>query len=199
MFSGIVQSLKPITKTEEKNGHLFITVKKPSSWKTKLGESICLNGICSTICKQTKTSFTFEHMPETIRLTAFNKNIPACQSSSQSEMPLVNLERSLKLNDLVGGHLVSGHVDCTGTISNIKKDKDSKIFTLKFPAKYNKFIINKGSITINGVSLTIFDKNKIALIQHTLENTNLGNLKINDKVNLEFDLIGKYVHRISKV
>lgn len=187
MFSGIVQSLQPVLKTKTQNGHLFITIKKPVGWKTKLGESICLNGICSTICKQTKTSLTFEHMPETIRLTAFNKNVP------------VNLERSLKLNDLVGGHLVSGHIDCTGTITNIKLDKKSKIFTIKFPAKFNKFIINKGSITVNGVSLTIFNENKIALIQHTLENTNLGQLKINDKVNLEFDLIGKYVHRISTI
>ncbi len=181
MFSGIIQSLQPILKTKTQNGHVFITIKKPSSWKTKLGESICINGVCSTICKQTKTTFTFEYMPESLRLITLNTKIPA------------NLERSLKLNDLVGGHLVSGHVDCTGTITGIKKDKDSKIFTLKFPAKYNKFIINKGSITINGVSLTIFDKNKISLIQHTLENTNLGNLKINDKVNLEFDLIGKYI------
>ena len=184
MFSGIIQSLQPVQKISNHCGHLWLTVKKPAVWKTKLGESISVNGVCSTITKQTKNNFTFEFMPETLRLTTLG---------GLKNKDLVNLERSLKLNDLVGGHLVSGHIDCVGKISKIISDHKSKIYTFSFPKKFEKFVINKGSIAINGISLTIFNKNQVALIQHTLSHTNFRDLKINDQVNLEFDLIGKYL------
>lgn len=190
MFSGIIQSLQPVTKFEKTSGHLWVTIKKPRAWKTKLGESISIDGVCSTICKQTTTSFTFEYMPETLRLTTL-KNIKKNQD--------INLERSLKLNDLVGGHLVSGHIDATGIIKAIKKDDQSKIFTIKFPEKFKKYLISKGSIAINGISMTVInpkkDKFQIATVQHTLKHTNLGKLKINDKVNLEFDQVAKYIEK----
>lgn len=187
MFSGISQYLSSIKKIKKAKNLLIIDITKPKKLKIKKGDSISIDGVCSTIIKISKVFFQVEYMPETIKITKPLKiNDP------------VNLETSLKLNDLLGGHLISGHVDCTGIVKNINK----KTFTFSFPKKFKKYLINKGSIAINGISLTtnyLLPTNfQVSLIPYTIKHTNLSALKKGSKVNLEFDQIAKYVEKITK-
>ncbi|MFH1536558.1 MAG: riboflavin synthase [Patescibacteria group bacterium] len=182
MFTGIVQksSIESISKNQ-------VCIKKPK-FKIKLGDSININGICSTVEKITKNYFCVSYMEETLKLTT---------AKNWKIKDDINIEKSLTLNDLVGGHLVSGHIDCTGIIKNITKNQNSLILKIDYPKIYKKYIIKKGSISINGVSLTIIDDLSVSLVEHTIKNTNLKNLKKGSRVNLEFDLIAKYLAKLN--
>lgn len=188
MFSGIISWLEPVKQIKKAKNNLIVTISKPKKLKLKIGDSISVDGVCSTVIKQTSTSFVVEYMPETIKLTK-----PLVVKDK------VNLETSLKFNDILSGHLVSGHIDCVGQVINFKNN----VLKIKYPKKFKKYIIRKGSVSINGISLTVSKLTanylEVSLISHTVKNTNLQYLKINDKVNLEFDLIGKYVEQISHV
>lgn len=185
MFTGIIEELgtvKTITKDT-----LSVAAKVVVS-ETKLGDSIAVNGVCLTVKKITNNILEFNVMSETLQST----NLGELQSGEP-----VNLERAATLATRLGGHLVSGHIDTTG---KVKKIGDKLV--IDFEPRFTKYIVEKGSIAINGASLTIQKKSKnsvtIGIIPHTLDNTNLKYLKPKAKVNLEFDMIGKYVENITK-
>lgn len=186
MFTGIIESIGAVVSSKKQGKNLVLVVQKPRGWRFKLGESIALNGACSTVVNQTPTSFTVVLMPETLALTIFGGRLPQA----------VNLERPLRLNALVGGHLVLGHIDTMGTISKIVNDKKGWLVTIVFPKSFSRLIVPKGSIALNGVSLTIAkcaaNAVTVALIPLTLTHTVFGKSRVGDKVNIEFDIIGKY-------
>ena len=190
MFSGIIKTISKIEKQEEKNKSLFLSISKPKKWKIKAGDSICTDGACLTVKKVNKETYITELMPETLNKTYFNKN----------NYKYVNLEKSLKLNDLLDGHLVTGHIDAIGKIEKISKQGNSKIYQISFPNKFTKYVADKGSISVDGISLTVVEckKNKftISLVDFTLKNTTIGQKKVNDLVHLEFDIIAKYLDKI---
>jgi len=191
MFTGIIKKLSSIEKVSRKNESLFIWIKIPRDWRVWKGESISINGVCSTIRNLNKISFEVEYMSETIKKTTV---------SGFKKGTKVNLERSLKINDLLNGHLVQGHVDVTGEVIEVHKVKSSKVIKIKMPMKFMKFIANKGSIAVDGISLTVMDTGKdwftASLVSYTLENTNLGKIKTGEYVNIETDIIAKYLDKL---
>lgn len=193
MFTGIIKKTARVKKTSWQAGSLFVEIKIPSGWKIKEGESISINGVCSTVKKVDKSNFTIEYMPETVRKTTV---------SGYKNGTEVNLERSLRLGELMDGHIVQGHVDCVGKIIEVNKVKKSKVIKIKVPKAFMKFLAPKGSISVDGISLTIVDSKKdwfsVSLVSYTLENTNLGNIKVGEKVNIETDAIAKYIFNILK-
>lgn len=188
MFTGIVKEKGEVLETLKKSGKIHLTIEtKDILKKKKIGQSISVNGICLTIKKIDRKKALFEIMKETFDVTNL-KNI--------KKGGRVNLEPALLLGESIDGHLVQGHIDCTGKVLKIQKEKSQKALKISFPKKYSKFLVLKGSIAVNGVSLTISSLKKdsftICLVSHTLKTTNLSDLKKNDIVNLEFDIISKY-------
>ena len=186
MFTGIISQTSEVKSTKKVPAGLVVTFKKPRQWTDLvLSESVSVNGVCLTVQGLNSNSFSCSLIPETLKKTTFGELIPS----------IVNLERATKVGDRFGGHFVQGHIDCTGEVLSIKNSGESQI-TIEFPAKFINFVVDKGSITVNGVALTISkaEKNRlsVALIPYTLQHTNLGNLKVGDRVNLEFDMLGKY-------
>lgn len=192
MFTGIIEEVGLIKEVKEKQDakRFKISAEKILD-DLKAGDSVSINGACQTVIEIGKNFFVVEAMRETLNRTNFGQlkvNEP------------VNLERSLKLSDRLGGHLVSGHIDCVGEILNVILHKDSHIFKIGFAKKYSPLVIEKGSITVEGISLTVIEAFEnyfsVGIIPYTWENTNLKNKNVNDLVNLEFDLIGKYVQKV---
>ena len=186
MFTGIISHTTEIKKAKKVSAGLTITFKRPRQWTDLvLGESVSVNGACLTVEGLNSNDFSCILMPETLKKTTFGELMPS----------IVNLERALKVGDRLSGHFVQGHIDCVGKVLSTKKVGANEI-TIGFPGKFNNFVIDKGSITVNGVALTIVETEKncltVALIPYTLQHTNLGNLKVGDRVNLEFDMLGKY-------
>ena len=192
MFSGIIQSISKVRASTTKNGSLFLTIDKPKGWKIKPGDSIATNGVCLTVKTLSGTKYTTELMLETLERTTFGKAVPQ----------LVNLEPSLTLTTLMDGHLVLGHVDAVGRISELKNKGRSRVYKISFPKKYAHLVVEKGSITIDGISLTIVgcgtDWLTVSLVDYTIEHTTLGAKKTGELVNLEFDIMAKYVARMMK-
>ena len=193
MFTGIIKKVSKVYKVYKVKGSLSVEIESPKGWKIKPGESISVNGVCSTVKKVSKKSFIVEYMPETIKKTTvgdFRKGME------------VNLERSLRVGDLLDGHIVQGHVDCAGKISGVYKVGKSKVIKIWVPKEFIKFLAPKGSVAVDGVSLTVVDSKKnwfsVSLVSYTLENTNLGKIKIGEKVNIEVDSIAKYIFNILK-
>ncbi len=191
MFSGIIEGLEKPKKINKISEGLRLEIPVPNKWKMKIGDSICVDGVCSTIEKIANGAFEVYYMPETLSKTTLS------QASAEH---FFNLEMPLKLNSLVGGHLVSGHVDTTAEVLSIKKEKDSRILEFRLPKQFTKYIVYKGSITINGVSLTVVSVSStsftVSLIPYTLTHTNLGNLKTGNKVNIEVDMVAKYLEKL---
>ncbi len=192
MFSGIVKTIATIKKSELKNQSLYLTIKKPIGWKIKAGDSICSDGVCLTVKTVTKTDYTTELMPETLDKTYFSLNY----------QKQVNLEPSLRLNDVLDGHLVTGHVDSLGKIIEITPQGESKIYKISYPKKFNKYMAAKASVAVDGISLTVVDVGAnwftISLVDYTLIHTTIGQKKKNDLVHLEFDIIAKYLEKLIK-
>lgn len=189
MFTGIVTHVSTLRQKSGTENGITLTIKTPKEWKDlELGESIATNGACLTVSEIRDEEYDVFLMPETISKTMFGKQIPE----------KVNLERSLSAQDRFGGHFVQGHVDEVGTVIKIDKSEGYKLY-VSFSNKFAGLVVPKGSITINGVSLTIVDAGEdelsVALIPHTMGNTTLGELNTGDAVNLEFDMIGKYIVR----
>jgi len=192
MFTGIIKEIGEISSVKKSGANKTFAVKTSKILANKkIGQSIAINGVCTTITKITKNTFEFEAMPETLNRT----NLGIIKKNSK-----VNLEDSLKFNEDIDGHLVQGHVDTKGEVISLSKSKKGTILTIKYPKEIAKYLAFKGSISINGVSLTISDLNysdfSVDLIPHTLKNTNLGILKKKDEVNLEIDMIARYVKRL---
>ncbi|OGI10225.1 MAG: riboflavin synthase subunit alpha [Candidatus Melainabacteria bacterium RIFCSPLOWO2_02_FULL_35_15] len=190
MFSGIVQEIGIIKDIGMKNRILELTISsKHLINDLKIGSSIAVNGCCLTVveCSPAKT-FKVQVTEETLKKTNF--------LNLKSGLK-VNLESSLKLGETIDGHLVSGHIDTVGEVSDICSSGENKIIKISYSSEYGKYIAPKGSISVNGVSLTIIesknDKFDFTLIPFTRDNTNLGLLKAGDLVNLEIDLISRYV------
>ena len=193
MFTGIIQSVGLIKKIEPLKKDVRITIAyKPSQMKaSNLGDSICINGVCLTVQKKQKNQFIFHVSEETLNRTI-----------TFTEKSLVNLESALLFNGKVGGHFVTGHIDGIGKITSIKVTSQCWILEIKPPKKLLKYIAEKGSIAINGVSLTVNsindDKFKVNIIPFTLKETNLGRLTKGSEVNIEIDLIARYLENILK-
>ena len=206
MFTGIIQSIAAVKKAEQRNSSLILTIATPRGWKLKSGDSIATDGACLTVTKIGRGWYQTELMAETLKRTTFGRQIPG----------KVNLERPLRPRDFIDGHIVQGHVDTIGTIvkfsifnfSRRERDPDSpsgqfsisSVCTIRFPKKFSKLIVEKGSITIDGTSLTVVDVGRdwfsVALIPFTLKETTIGLKKQGEIVNLEFDVVGKYVQRL---
>lgn len=191
MFTGIIQSVMPVLAVTEKEVCLVARLKKPAGWKLVLGQSITVDGICSTVTKLGASFFEVEYMPETLEKTT---------AGTFSGGRWVNLERSLTLRDYIDGHLVSGHVDATGKAVRVVADENTKRISIEIPGVLQKYIAKKGSVAVNGISLTVADVKKnvftVALIPYTLEHTNLGLLKEGESVNVEIDTVARYVERM---
>ncbi len=164
-----------------------VSIEKPRGWKLGTGESVNVDGICSTVIAHTAHSFDVEYIPQTLSKTT------AAQFDRAS---VVNLERSLVWGERVHGHFVAGHVDARGKIARMQKKGRSKEVTISIPRTLQTCVAPRGSITINGVSLTVAEARKgaavVALVPHTLQKTNLGDLKSGDHVNIECDLMARY-------
>ena len=193
MFTGIIQSIGVIKKIEslKKDVQISIVYDPKKINDINLGDSISINGICLTVQKKQKNQFIFHVSQETLsRTIAFKENA------------MVNLESSLLYNGKVGGHFVTGHIDGIGKISEIKINSQCWIIEIKPPKKLLKFIAEKGSVSINGVSLTVNsikdDKFKVNIIPFTLKETNLGALIKGSEINIEIDLIARYLENIIK-
>ena len=194
MFTGIIRHTGKINKIYKNNNNCIIEIlSKIKFSKSEIGSSISCSGTCLTLEKYKGNLSKFYISKETLNRTNF-------KSSNKGD--LINLEKSLKYGDRVSGHFVQGHVDTTSTIKKIVFVGKSWIINLKLKKKYKKYLIQKGSITINGVSLTISKILKygfqIVIIPHTLKLTNLMYLKENDVVNIEFDVLSKYIKRFLK-
>ncbi len=190
MFTGIIQEIGEIFDIKKNKNNLQIIIKAEEILiNKKLGDSISVNGVCQTITKLGPDWFEVESIPETLNCT----NLGDLKIGDP-----VNLEGSLKVGDTLDGHFVLGHVDCTAKIIQAPLIKGvGGILTINKPSALSKFIVHKGSVTVNGVSLTISKVKKksfeISLIPFTLNHTNLGNLQKNKKVNIEVDMIARYL------
>ena len=192
IFTGIVEEIGEVKNIARGSESISLTIKaKKVLSDVKLGDSIATNGVCLTVTDFKKDEFTVDVMPETMR------------KSSLKEINIgskVNLERALKANDRLGGHIVSGHIDGVGKIIKRRREDNAIILMIKPPQKLLKYIVDKGSIAIDGISLTIAEVKRqgftISLIPHTSEVTILSNKTVGGLVNLEVDVIGKYVENL---
>lgn len=193
MFTGIIETLGTITNIEKEQDNLHITVSSEITHELKIDQSVAHNGICLTVIAINNNQYTITAIRETIEKT----NIGTWKISD-----LVNLERAMKLGDRLDGHLVQGHIDQTAVCTTIESANGSTYFTFEYEKSLGNVTIEKGSITINGVSLTVvysgINTFSVAIIPYTMEHTNFKNFKIGSVVNLEFDVIGKYVARLTK-
>lgn len=189
MFTGIIKETGIVEEVRSLNGGgVEIDIACSFAGDTHIDESIAVNGVCLTVTAFSETIFTVQAVEETLRKTSTG----GLKSGS-----VVNLERSLTLQTGIEGHLVQGHVDTTGTIKKIEKEETGVLITIGFPEEFNTMIVGRGSITVEGISLTVARETKntftVAIIPYTMSHTNLREKKEGDIVNLEFDVIGKYV------
>lgn len=191
MFTGIIETFGQIQIIEKKQGNVNLTIKSNFTNELKIDQSVAHNGICLTVVMIEHDSYVVTAIEETINKTTIGM-------WKQGEF--LNLERGMKLSDRLDGHIVQGHVDGVAECVGIVENNGSWIFTFRYSNDLDYVTIEKGSITINGVSLTVVNSKvnefSVAIIPYTFENTCFKYLKINDKVNLEFDVIGKYVTRL---
>jgi riboflavin synthase len=192
MFTGIIETLGTITNITKEQANIHLTVKSNFTNELKIDQSVAHNGVCLTVVHIKDNQYTVTAIKETLNKT----NIGSLKVSDS-----VNLERGMKLGDRLDGHLVQGHVDQTATCTNIIKEEGSTVFTFNYDEKNNNVTIEKGSITVNGVSLTVVNSKKnefsVAIIPYTIENTTFKYIELGNYVNLEFDVIGKYVSRLT--
>ncbi|ACD23753.1 riboflavin synthase [Clostridium botulinum] len=192
MFTGIVEEVGSLEKLILGGGFGVIEIRANKVLEnTKIGDSIASNGVCLTVLEMTKSSFKANVMGETLE----KSSLGSLESGNK-----INLERAMKLEDRFGGHIVSGHIDGVGKITDIEKKVDGTWFTISASKEILKYIIYKGSIAIDGISLTVAyvddEKFKVSVIPHTLENTILYEKKVQSVINLECDVVGKYIEKL---
>jgi len=191
MFTGLIQAVGRVASVKGAGESTVVTIDAGGLplGDVTVGDSIACNGICLTVTQLTSHGFTVDVSPETLRVT-----------TGLAIGMAVNLEKSLRLADRLGGHLVSGHVDGVGEVAAVKPVDANRELSIGFPADLARYVARKGSMTVNGVSLTVNAVDEgtfsINLIPHTLQATNLKDLKQGDKVNLEVDLVARYVERM---
>jgi len=189
MFTGIVQETGTIKSAKSLNGGgMEFKISSSFAGTCHIDESIAINGACHTVTAFDDESFTVQSVEETLRKTSMG--------SLKEGIP-VNLERSMTLQQGIEGHLVQGHVDTTGEITSMEKEETGWLIAIEYPDEFKNMIVGRGSVTVEGISLTIAREESntftVAIIPYTWEHTNLKDKKVGDKVNLEFDIIGKYV------
>jgi riboflavin synthase len=192
MFTGIIETLGIIKEIRKEQGNLHITVASDITQELKIDQSVAHNGICLTVVKINQNEYTVTAIQETIDKTAIG---------SWQVNDVLNLERAMKLGDRLDGHMVQGHVDQTGTCMGITDANGSWVFTFEYNPALSNITIEKGSITVNGTSLTVVNSEKnsfsVAIIPYTYKHTNFHTYSVGTTVNLEFDVLGKYVARLT--
>lgn len=188
MFTGIIKAVGTVQNIEQLNGGREITIGCDFAEQIEVDQSISINGVCHTATACDADTFTVQSVEETLRKT----NIGDLREGDPA-----NLERSMRPDQLLDGHIVQGHVDTTGTIQNIEKEGTDWLFTIEYSREFTHLIVGRGSIAIDGISLTIANEEantfSVAIIPYTFDHTNLNAKEIGDTVNLEFDVLGKYV------
>ena len=191
MFTGIVEEIGEVVRLERENANLHLYIRSSFANELKIDQSVAHNGVCLTVV-------AIEG--DTYKVTAIAETLAKTHLGSLKVGDAVNLERGMLLNTRLDGHIVQGHIDQTATCVRIQEEAGSTRFSFEYDASYGNVVIEKGSITVNGVSLTVVDAGAngfgVAVIPYTLAHTNLHLLKVGSVVNVEFDVIGKYVARL---
>lgn len=191
MFTGIIESTGKVISTRKEKSNLVLEIECPFVNELKVDQSVSHNGVCLTVEQINGNTYSLTAIEETLQ----KSNIGNLQTGDE-----VNLERCMQLGGRLDGHIVQGHVDGVGTCIKKENKEGSWVFTFSYPENIHQVTVEKGSITINGVSLTVINSFKnefsVAIIPYTYEHTNFKNIEVNSFVNLEFDVIGKYVKRI---
>jgi riboflavin synthase len=194
MFTGIIEDIGVVKNLSAEKDNLHITIESDITPELKIDQSVAHNGVCLTVVAIKNNSYIVTAIKETLDKSAL-KNLQVNDK--------VNLERAMKLGDRLDGHIVQGHVDQVGTCIEVKDVNGSWFFTFKYDSSLNNITIEKGSITVNGVSLTVVNSKRnqfsVAIIPYTYEHTNFNSFKKGTVVNLEFDVIGKYVSRLQEL
>ena len=191
MFTGIIETLGRVVKIQNDKGNTHFTIQTDITNELKVDQSVAHNGVCLTVV---------EIKEDTYIVTAIKETLDKTNLGTLSENDLVNIERAMKLGDRLDGHIVQGHVDQTAICTQVSENDGSWFYTFEYSAEANNITIEKGSITVNGVSLTVVDSKKtqfsVAIIPYTYEHTGFSSFEKGTIVNLEFDVIGKYVARL---
>ena len=191
MFTGIIETLGLIKEIKKENNNVHVTVQSDFTNELKIDQSVAHNGVCLTVINIKDDLYTVTAIKETIDKT----NLGDWQTND-----LINLERAMKLGDRLDGHIVQGHVDQVGICKEITEANGSWYYTFQYDENLNNITIEKGSITVNGVSLTVVNSKdntfSVAIIPYTYEHTNFKNFIVGTKINLEFDVVGKYVSKL---
>ncbi|MBD8003752.1 riboflavin synthase [Bacillus norwichensis] len=192
MFTGIIEEIGKVLRVDRKEKSFTIHIQAQHILEdVQLGDSLAVNGVCLTVTEFSHSSFQADVMPETFHATSLRMLSPGS---------MVNLERAMAANGRFGGHFVSGHVDGTGTLLSKKRVENALYMVIQIPEKFKVFVMEKGSIAIDGTSLTIFDVGEgeitISLVPHTQAETVLADKNIGDPVNIEFDMLGKYIYHM---
>ncbi|MDO8499562.1 MAG: riboflavin synthase [bacterium] len=190
MFTGIIAVKTKVIQAQVSATGMKLVLAKPKAWRVRVGSSIAVNGVCSTV-KGLRGGLEFDYMPESLT----RANLSDLRAGD-----IVNIERSLKVGDRLDGHIVQGHIDTVGKIISIVKAGNAYNLKISFSNKFAKFVAEKGSITVEGVSLTVVAVSSrffvVKIIPYTWAHTNLSRKKIGDKVNLELDILAKYLAQI---
>lgn len=194
MFTGIIETLGIVKDVKQDETNLHLTIKSDITNELKIDQSVSHNGVCLTVVAINNDEYVVTAIQETLD----KSNIGNLEIGDK-----VNLERAMKLGSRLDGHIVQGHVDQIATCTAIHSENGSWIFTFEYDAALNNITIEKGSITVNGVSLTVVNSQKntfsVAIIPYTYEHTNFNQFKIGSLVNLEFDVVGKYIKRLFEI
>lgn len=194
MFTGIVETMGQIAQIREEGTNVHVTIKTALAADLKIDQSVAHNGVCLTVVAQDEEQYTVTAIDETLQKTNLG---------DWKEGDFVNLERAMQHNARLDGHIVQGHVDTTGTCTGVKEVDGSWIFSFKYTPNELHLLVDKGSVCINGTSLTVVDPTdatfSVAIIPYTFENTIFKFMKAGDAINLEFDILGKYIARYAKL
>jgi riboflavin synthase len=194
MFTGLVETVGEIIDSRPAGSGVRICIRSPLASELTLGESLAVNGTCLTVIQATGEEVHADVGPETLRVTTLGALVRGTR---------VNLERPLRADSRFGGHFVQGHVDGIGRVEELRAEGDAHWLTVTFPPRLAPYLVPKGSVAVDGISLTVAglgtDRFDVMVIPHTYEHTNIGTLKARDRVNLECDMIGKYVVRAAEL
>ena len=194
MFTGLVEGIGELVERKPTSGGFRLRIGSPLAPELKPGDSLAVNGVCLTVILAERDEIHADVGPETVRVTTLG---------SLERGSALNLERPLRVDQRFGGHFVQGHVDAIGHVEELRQDAEFHWLTVSFPPSLAPLIVHKGSIAVDGISLTVAglgaDRFDIMVVPYTMEHTNLGRIKIRDRVNLECDMVGKYVVRAAEL